>query len=138
MNKKLLVALPFVAVLLAFAGFASFTAFFNSTMKVEGPPDALEMLSLKNNGFDPSKPQLLQFRFYMPSHEAGLRIGEKLKADGYAVQVAKGSKTGDSFGVHAEKTMVPVESELAALRTRFDAMIAADKGKYDGWSAIKR
>lgn len=106
--------------------------FFNTGAHGQLGPDAQVITQLKKAGSNLSKPHPIEFFFYFPSREGADRIAIQLTQRGYKTKVDR-SKNGPDWLVLATKNMVPYEPELARLRREFTALVASERGEYDGW-----
>lgn len=116
---------------LAIAGILIYSRIGVST---ELSPDGQVIQQLKKAGSNISKPHDMEFFFYFPTLEAAEKIATTLKLEGF-IAVAQQAAKGDDFVVLATKSMVPSDVELTALRQKFNAMSANEKGEYDGWGS---
>jgi regulator of RNase E activity RraB len=96
--------------------------------------DGQVIQQLKKAGSNISKPHDIEFFFYFPTLEAAERIATELKSEGFTAKAELAAK-GNEFVVLATKSMIPSDVELTALRQKFNAMSASEKGDYDGWGS---
>jgi len=94
--------------------------------------DGQTIAQLKKAGSDVTKPHAIDFFFYFPTQEAADRIAVRLSEFGLTTKVDHAAK-GPKWVIQGQKTMVPDELELLKLRKEFDALVATDRGEYDGW-----
>ena len=97
-------------------------------------PDGQVIQQLKKAGSNITKPHDIEFFFYFPTLEAAEKIATILKAEGFTAKAQPAAK-GNDFVLLAAKSMIPSDAELTALRQKFNAMSAAEKGDYDGWGS---
>jgi regulator of RNase E activity RraB len=96
--------------------------------------DGQVIQQLKKAGSNIDKPHNIEFFFYFPTLDAAEKIATTLNAEGFTAKAQPAAK-GNDFVVLATKSMVPSDTELTALRQKFNAMSAAEKGDYDGWGS---
>lgn len=89
---------------------------------------------LEKAGSNISKAHDIEFFFYFPTLEAAERIATVLTSQGFTAKAQPAAK-GNDFVVLATKSMIPSDTELAALRKKFNTISAAEKGEYDGWGS---
>ncbi len=97
-------------------------------------PDGQVIQQLKKAGSNISKLHDIEFFFYFPTLEAAEKIATALKSEGFTAKAQPAAK-GNDFVVLATKSMIPSDTELTALRQKFNAMSASEKGEYDGWGS---
>ena len=101
-------------------------------VKAQTSQDSLVIAQLKKAGSNLSKPHEIEFFFYFHTKEAAEHVSEKLNALGFSAKAEPAAK-GSDWLVLAKKSLVPTESALVELRSKFDAIAAEDNGVYDGW-----
>jgi hypothetical protein len=106
----------------------------NNSLAAPQNRDAQVIAQLAGVGSNLSKQHKIDFFFYFPTKEKAKRIAAKLHADGFSTSVEKSLSTHE-YAIQAKKLMVPVESELVALREKFNILAASENGVYDGWGA---
>lgn len=104
-------------------------------MSAELSLDGHVIKHLKKAGSNINKHHDIEFFFYFPTLEAAERIAAQLRSEGF-VAIAEQAPKRNDFIVQATKLMIPNDAELTALRQRFDAMSATEKGEYDGWGSL--
>jgi hypothetical protein len=97
-------------------------------------PDRQVIAQLAGVGSNLGKPHHIEFFFYFPTKAQADKIAARLKADSFSTLVRKALSTHE-YAIQAWKTMLPVESDLVALRARFNSLSATENGVYDGWGA---
>jgi|SRR6266508_3785681 len=101
--------------------------------RARGNPNDREVLeSLRREGSDLTKPHFVEFFLHFPTRTAALCAAEAIEAAGFKTGVGPGPATAYHVLV-ASKEMVPVESELGAIRARFNAIAVALGGTYEFW-----
>lgn len=95
--------------------------------------DVLEQL--RRDGSDLSRPHPVEFFFHFASRDIALKVAEILSSEGFATSVGPGA--GSRYQILlASKVIVPLASDLAALRARFAILSAAEGGTYEGWASV--
>jgi hypothetical protein len=120
-----------IAIILVVGGIFLYSRIGSSA---ELSPDGQVIQQLKKAGSNIRKPHDIEFFFYFPTLEAAERIAAALKIEGFNAKVQHAAK-GNDFVVSATKSIVPTEAGLVALRQKFNAMSAVEKGDYDGWGS---
>jgi regulator of RNase E activity RraB len=118
-------------ILLAVVGFLIYSRLGTTA---ELSPDGQVIQQLKKAGSNISKPHDIEFFFYFPTLEAAEKVAVTLNTEGFTAKAQPAAK-GNDFVVLATKSMIPSDAELTALRQKFNAMSAAEKGDYDGWGS---
>jgi alpha-amylase/alpha-mannosidase (GH57 family) len=91
---------------------------------------------LRKAGVNTFEDQLVDFFFTLPTREAGDKLAEQLKGDGYTVD-SKPDDTGKSISFHAQKRMRLIVPEMQAITKRFNQLAAEQGGSYDNWAVAK-
>lgn len=98
-----------------------------------GPDVDQEVLNqLREAGSDLSKPHKMEFLLYFPTQESATQVADKIKADGFIVEVKRATQ-GSAWLCLAVKKMVPKRSDIAVIGKRFSALAREFNGEYDGW-----
>lgn len=95
-------------------------------------------------GMNPAEPQRVDFVLFVTSDDAATAVATELRQEGYdiatkqaQIQYARNSrKPGqpqEGYLVTAQRTLALYPAELAKVRTRLNAIAAAQKGIYCGW-----
>jgi hypothetical protein len=87
---------------------------------------------LREAGSDLSKPHQMEFLLYFPTEEAARKAANKIKAEGFSVDV-KRAPQGPMWLCLAMKRMAPKRAEIAAIGRKFTAVAQEFNGDYDGW-----
>ncbi len=85
-------------------------------------------------GTDMTRVHEVEFRFYFPSRASAEEAAGRLRADGYKVSIA-GTAPDAPYAVTALCSMVPLLSEMQALRVKFDELATRAGGLYETWTA---
>ncbi len=97
-------------------------------------PDAKLLEGLAKSGSDLKQLHRFEFTLRVPTKFSAERAEGELIGLAFETKVEQG-KSADAWVVHGWKVMYPVESDLAGLRDKLDAIAAEGHGTYDGWSA---
>jgi hypothetical protein len=97
-------------------------------------PDAAGIAQLVKSGSDLEKLHQIDFTLRFPSQLAAERAELELLAFAFKTKIEPG-KSGNERIIHATKVMYPVETDLAGLREKLDAIAARGRGSYEGWKA---
>jgi hypothetical protein len=97
-------------------------------------PDAVLLDQLARSGSDLKQLHRFEFLLHFPSKFSAERAEGELIGLAFETRVEQGKST-DQWAVHGWKVMYPVESDLAGLRDKLDAIAAEGRGTYDGWTA---
>ncbi len=100
----------------------------------QGNSDVQVIGRLMEAGADLTRVHQVEFLFYFPSPGCAEEAAGHLRAGGYKVSV-EGTTTGTRCAVTALRAMVPLLSEMQALRTRFDELATRAGGLYETWRA---
>ena len=97
-------------------------------------PDAQGIAQLAKSGSDLEKLHQIDFTLRFPTQQAAERAELDLIGFAFKTKIEPG-KAGTERIIHATKVMYPVETDLAGLREKLDAIAAKGHGSYDGWKA---
>ena len=97
-------------------------------------PDAQLLEKLTKSGADLTQLHRFEFTLHLPSKFAADRAELALIGFAFETKVEQG-KSADQWILHGWKVMYPIESDLAGLRDKLDAIAAEGHGSYEGWSA---
>ena len=97
-------------------------------------PDAKLLAQLVKSNSDLSKLHLIEFALRFPSQFSAERAELELIGFAFETKIVPG-KTASERVIHASKVMYPVETDLAGLREKLDAIAAEGHGSYEGWKA---
>jgi hypothetical protein len=100
----------------------------------ERSPDAQSLEQLAKSGSDMAKLHDFAFSLRFPTRNAAERAELQLIGLAFSTRVEHG-KSADEWLIQATKKMYPVESDLAGLRDKLNAIAAAERGVYEGWRA---
>jgi hypothetical protein len=100
----------------------------------ERSPDAQGLEQLARSGSDMAKLHDFGFSLRFPTQKAAERAELQLIGLAFSTRIEHG-KTADEWLIQATKKMYPVESDLAGLRDKLNAIAAAERGVYEGWRA---
>ncbi len=96
--------------------------------------DAEGIERLAKAGSDVTRVHTIEFLLYFPSRASADEASARLKTEGYRVST-EGGAMGTRCVLRATRSMVPLLSELQALRSRLDELAAREGGLYDDWRA---
>jgi hypothetical protein len=96
--------------------------------------DADAIAELKQVGLDLSKPQTIDFAFYLPSRQSAETLAPKLIAKGYKTRIQPAGG-GKDYLLYARKRMVVTEDAMLERRKEFEALAQTVQGEYDGWGS---
>lgn len=99
-----------------------------------GGPDVQGIDRLMKAGSDLTRAHEIEFLFYLPSRASAEKVSTRLQANGYKVSIEEGVR-GPRSVLRATHSMVPLVSELQALRLTFDELAVREGGIYDDWKA---
>jgi hypothetical protein len=97
-------------------------------------PDAKLLDQLAKSGADLSQLHRFEFLLHFPTRFSAERAEGNLIGFAFETRVEQG-RTADQWTVRGWKVMYPVESDLAGLRDKLDAIAAEGRGSYEGWTA---
>ncbi len=120
----------FAAALLA----ASILASGVVTHAAEPSADARALEQLARSGANLSKLHRVEFILLFPSEDDAAQAAAHLKELAFAT-ATEHDEPQDKWVVLAAKVMYPVESDLATLREKLNAVAKESHGAYDGWRA---
>jgi regulator of RNase E activity RraB len=103
-----------------------------SSVSAPQSPDGQVIAQLAKAGSNLSKPHNIEFFLYFPNQQSAEKIAVKLNSDGFSTTVKQSASSKETL-LQAQKPMLPVESELAALREKLNTLSASEGGVYDGW-----
>jgi len=95
-------------------------------------PDQAVLDQLAKAGSNLSKPHNIEFFLYFPTEPAARKACTQIQNMGFSVTVERAAK-GPDWLCFATMTMVPDVKVLQKTRRDFNAIGAANGGKYDGW-----
>jgi hypothetical protein len=107
---------------------------FRKRGPAQSSADAEGIERLAKAGSDLTRVHAIEFLFYFPSRASADEASARLQAAGYTVSI-EGGATGTRCVLRATRSMVPLLSELQALRSRLDELAAREGGLYDDWRA---
>jgi hypothetical protein len=94
--------------------------------------DAQGIDRLMKAGSDLTRVHEIESLFYFPSRASAENVSPRLQGDGYKVSIEEGVR-GPRSVLRATRSMVPLVSELPALRLTFDELAVREGGIYDDW-----
>lgn len=97
-------------------------------------PDGKLLEQLAKSGSDLQQLHRFEFTLRLPTKFSAERAEGELIGFAFETKVEQG-KGEDEWILLGRKVMYPVESDLAGLRDKLDAIAAAGRGTYMGWSA---
>jgi hypothetical protein len=106
----------------------------NSTTASERSADGRLIDQLAKSGSDLSKLHQFDFTLRFPNQGAAERADLQLLGFAFKTKIEPG-KTPAERVILATKVMYPVESDLAGLREKLNAIAAETRGIYEGWKA---
>lgn len=99
--------------------------------------DAEGVAQLVRAGVDVSAPVELQFLLRFPSEEDSFTAASRLEELAFSPAMEQ-DEARNEWVIVATKRMYPVESDLAGLRIKLNAVAKDCHGAYEGWRAAKR
>jgi hypothetical protein len=96
--------------------------------------DADAIAELKQVGLDLSKPQTIDFAFYLPARKSAEQLAPKLIAKGYKTRIQPAGG-GKDYLLYARKRMLVTEDAMLERRKEFEALAGSVQGEYDGWGS---
>jgi hypothetical protein len=106
----------------------------NSAKVPERSPDGKLIDQLAKSGSDLSKLHQFDFTLRFPNQGTAERADLQLLGFAFKTKMEPG-RTPEERVIQATKVMYPVESDLAGLREKLNAIAAATRGVYEGWRA---
>ena len=103
-----------------------------SSVSAPQSPDGQVIAQLVKAGSNLSKTHNIEFFLYFPTQQSAEKIAEKLNNDGFSTTVKQSTSSKEAL-LQAKKSMLPLESELAALREKLNTLSVSEGGIYDGW-----
>ncbi len=101
---------------------------------VEDTPDGKAIDQLARSGSDLNQLHQVDFTLRFPTQQSAQRAELELIGFAFLTKIERGKGEGEWI-IHATKVMYPVETDLAGLREKLDAIAAKGRGSYDGWKA---
>ena len=96
--------------------------------------DADAIAELKQAGLDLSKPQTIDFAFYLPVRKSAEKLAPKLVAKGFKTRILPAGG-GKDYLLYARKRIVVTEAAMLEWRKEFEALAQSVQGEYDGWGS---
>jgi hypothetical protein len=96
--------------------------------------DTQSLEQLARSGSDLAKLHQIDFTLRFPSQFTAERAALELLGFAFVAKIGPG-KTAEERVIVATKKMYPVETDLAGLREKLNAIAAAGRGTYEGWRA---
>lgn len=100
----------------------------------ERSPDGKLLDQLARAGSDLSKLHQFDFTLRYPSQAAAERAELQLVGLAFRTTIEPG-RTADERVLRGVKVMYPIESDLAGLRQKLEAIATQTRGNYEGWKA---
>lgn len=97
-------------------------------------PDEQSLEQLARSGSDLEQLHQFEFTLRFPTQKAAERAELELLGLAFDTRQERG-RSVDEWLLRGTKRMYPVESDLRGLRDKLDAIAAAGKGTYVGWTA---
>jgi hypothetical protein len=97
-------------------------------------PDAQLLDKLAKSGSDLTQLHRFEFTLRLPSKFSAERAEVGLIGFAFETKLEQGKGAGEWI-LHGWKVMYPIESDLAGLRDKLDAIAAEGHGTYEGWTA---
>ena len=99
--------------------------------------DAKQIAELRKRGQDPFQPHDVNFFFALPNENACAAVNRQLETEGFTVDVkAVPDDKEYPYSLHASKNMRLLAPDMQQLSRRFNALAAANQGRYDGWGSV--
>ena len=95
-------------------------------------PDAAVLTQLHRLGSNLSKTHHIDFFLYFPTQLNAEFAKAELITSGFSVEIEKSAKGSDWLCL-ASKEMIPLRTELIALRKKLSELASKLDGEYDGW-----
>ena len=110
---------------------------------VEGAPpgqaDKQVLKQLRRLGANLSRPREVIHFLYFPTQVAAEQASHQLRGEGYMIDVRPAGNAAENppnpWVMEARNYVVVDESNVQAMRQKFEAMAEAGGGEYDGWEA---
>jgi hypothetical protein len=110
---------------------------------VEGAPpgqaDKQVLKQLRRLGANLSRPREVIHFLYFPTQVAAEQASHQLRGEGYMIDVRPAANAAESppnpWVMEARNYVVVDESNVQAMRQRFEDLAEAGGGEYDGWEA---
>jgi Regulator of ribonuclease activity B len=107
-----------------------------------GPPekgDKQVLKQLRRLGANLSRPREVVHFVYFPTQVAAEQASHQLRGEGYMIDVRPAANAADNppnpWLMEARNYAVVDESNVQAMRERFERLAEAGAGEYDGWEA---
>jgi Regulator of ribonuclease activity B len=107
-----------------------------------GPPekgDKQVLKQLRRLGANLSRPREVVHFVYFPTQVAAEQASHQLRGEGYMIDVRPAANAADNppnpWLMEARNYAVVDESNVQAMRERFERLAEAGGGEYDGWEA---
>ena len=107
-----------------------------------GPPekgDKQVLKQLRRLGANLSRPREVVHFLYFPTQVAAEQASHQLRGEGYMIDVRPAANAADNppnpWLMEARNYAVVDESNVQAMRQKFEGMAEAGGGEYDGWEA---
>ena len=107
-----------------------------------GPPekgDKQVLKQLRRLGANLSRPREVVHFLYFPTQVAAEQASHQLRGEGYMIDVRPAANAADNppnpWLMEARNYAVVDESNVQAMRQKFEGLAGAGGGEYDGWEA---
>jgi Regulator of ribonuclease activity B len=107
-----------------------------------GPPekgDKQVLKQLRRLGANLSRPREVVHFLYFPTQVAAEQASHQLRGEGYMIDVRPAANAADNppnpWLMEARNYAVVDESNVQAMRQKFECLAEAGSGEYDGWEA---
>lgn len=100
-------------------------------------PDQLQIEQLSKAGIDMSKPQEIAFTLHFAVAHDEAKACVSIYEKKFDVVSQRPEKADEKWTCTATKTILPDLKVLRKIRRDFEAIAAANKGSYDGWTIEK-
>jgi Regulator of ribonuclease activity B len=107
-----------------------------------GPPekgDKQVLKQLRRLGANLSRPREVVHFLYFPTQVAAEQASHQLRGEGYMIDVRPAANAADNppnpWLMEARNYAVVDESNVQAMRQKFEGLAEAGSGEYDGWEA---
>ena len=101
--------------------------------------DRQVLTQLRRLGANLSRPREIVHFLYFPTQVAAEQASHELRGEGYMIDVRPAANAGDKpanpWLMEARNYAVVDESNVQAMRQKFEDIAEAGRGEYDGWEA---
>jgi regulator of RNase E activity RraB len=96
--------------------------------------DRAVLYELQRAGSDLTLFHHIRHYLYFPTETAARKAAETLRAEGYTVEVERGSDDVSWLALAAH-SVIPSIEVITRVRSRLESLAASMRGEYDGWEA---